>query len=87
MGQALLADGVAPFTALRLARGLSQQQLADAAGIQQPQLSRIENGAHDDLMLGTAQRLAQALGVEVGAIAEAFDLARQARRQPRAGDE
>lgn len=70
LGEILAADGLVPLAALRLRRGLTQQQLAERSGILQPQLSRIESGAHD-IMTATAVRLAAALEVSVGEIAEA----------------
>lgn len=70
LGNILANDGLVPMAALRLQRGLSQQQLADLTGIAQPQLSRIESGQHD-IKATTAERLAKALGVGVAEVVEA----------------
>lgn len=70
LGDILAADHLVPMAALRLQRGLSQQQLADLTGIPQPQLSQIEAG-HHDIKATTAMKLAIALGVSAGAVIEA----------------
>lgn len=70
LAEVLDADGLVPLATLRLKRGLSQQQLANLSGILQPQLSRIESGAHD-IMMSTATRLARALGVPVAEVVNA----------------
>lgn len=49
---------------LRKARGLTQRQLSEKAGIQQSEISRIE-AAHANPTLGTVSALAHALGAEV----------------------
>lgn len=49
---------------LREERGLTQKEVAEAAGIRQPHLSKLERGLHDPQMR-TATKLARALGVEV----------------------
>jgi transcriptional regulator with XRE-family HTH domain len=48
---------------LRVARGLSQTELAAAAGIARVHVNRIENGAQN-ASLDTVSRLAAALGSE-----------------------
>lgn len=52
---------------LREARGVTQQGLAEAAGIQQSEVSRIER--RDDYYLSTLRRIVHALGgrLEIGA--------------------
>lgn len=50
--------------ALRKARGLSQRQLSQKAGIQQSEISRIE-AAHPNPTVSTVSALARALGAEV----------------------
>lgn len=55
--------------AWRLARGLTQAQLAEAAGIQRPNLSAIERGERE-VTLKTLRALALALGVRPGALAD-----------------
>lgn len=52
---------------LRLQRGLSQRQLADALSTVQPRISRIESGA-EEMGLAFASRLAAALNVDMNAI-------------------
>ena len=81
LGNILAADGLVPLAALRLQRGLSQQQLSDLTGIQQPQLSRIESGLHD-IKATTAEKLAKALGVSVAAVIDAV-----LKMRPKAGNE
>lgn len=49
---------------MRLARGLSQQRLAELASITQPHLAKIESGRLS-IQFATAVRLAQALNVTV----------------------
>lgn len=66
-------DSIAPLSALRLERGLSQSDLAHAAGMKQPQLSRLESGQHETVLLSTVQRLASALGVSLERVAAALD--------------
>ena len=48
---------------LRHQRGWTQQELARRSGVDQPTISRIENGHTRGVGLGTIERLAQALGV------------------------
>jgi transcriptional regulator with XRE-family HTH domain len=48
---------------LRHERGWTQQELARRAGVDQPTISRIENGHTRGVGLGTIERLAHALGV------------------------
>ena len=57
---------------LRLERSLTQQQLADAAGVTKGYISRIENSASAP-PVGTLIALAQALGVDFNAFFEAAD--------------
>ena len=52
----------------RLARGMSQADLARAAGLSRPNLSAVERG-HREVTLGTLRRLAQALDVLPGVLA------------------
>ena len=84
LGSMLAADNLVPLAALRMQQGLSQQQLAQISGIQQPQLSRIESGQHD-IKVSTAERLAQALGVPTADVIEAVLATRG--EQPAAGHE
>jgi len=57
-----LESKVGGLATLRLRRGLSQKQLADAIGTSQPHIARIEKG-RDNVLLATANQLARALGV------------------------
>ncbi len=54
---------------LRTAKGLSQQELAEKAGITQAAISRIEAGLHDP-RYSTVVRLAAVLGVDPAQLAE-----------------
>ena len=56
MGEMLLAE-------LRKDAGLTQASVADALGIKQPTLSRLE--AQDDMQISTLRRLVKALGGEL----------------------
>jgi len=63
---------------LRLARGWSQKRLADAIGTSQPHIARIENG-RDNVLLATANQLAQALGVSLDEINAALGYSEERR--------
>lgn len=63
---------IAPLAALRLKVGLSQAELAQRTGIRQPHLSRLENGRHATASVETLTRLAQALGVSLDEVNDAF---------------
>lgn len=52
---------------LRLRKGMSQAQLAEAIGTQQPHVARIESG-QADLRLETCRRIAQVLGVDLNTL-------------------
>jgi transcriptional regulator with XRE-family HTH domain len=54
---------VEALTAVRLARGLSQDGLADLMGADQPWLCNVETGKRSDPRFSTIVRIAQALGV------------------------
>ena len=54
----------AHIRAARIARGLSQRELADKAGISRPTLSLFENG-HPHGELGIALAVIRALGLQV----------------------
>ncbi len=56
---------------LRMRRGLSQKQLAQAIGTSQPHIARIEGG-RDNVLLATANDLARALDVPLEEINEAL---------------
>jgi len=56
---------------LRLAAGISQRQLAQQCGIEQPHVSRFESGRHEP-GLGLAGRIAAALGVSLETLLAAW---------------
>lgn len=64
-----LRGETAGIAALRLRKGWSQQRLAKEIGTSQPHIARIESG--QDMLLDTARRLANALGVSLQEIDEA----------------
>jgi transcriptional regulator with XRE-family HTH domain len=51
---------------LREAKGLTQQELADAAGVGRVTVNRIENERVAGIDFDTLERLANALGVDAG---------------------
>lgn len=57
---------------LRLRAGLSQRQLAEATGMEQPNIARMESGQIADPKLSTLRRLATALGTDLETVAGAF---------------
>lgn len=71
-----LRDRASPLAVLRLQRGWSQKQLAEAIGTSQPHIARIENG-RDNVMLETANQLARALGVSLEEINTALGFGRR----------
>ncbi|MGD9878555.1 MAG: helix-turn-helix transcriptional regulator [Reyranella sp.] len=71
-----LKDRASPLAVLRLQRGWSQKQLAEAIGTSQPHIARIENG-RDNVMLETANQLARALNVSLEEINAALGYGRQ----------
>lgn len=56
---------------LRMRRGLSQAQLAEAIGTKQPHIARIESG-NADLRLETCRKLAAALDVDLNTLDQAL---------------
>ncbi len=54
---------------LRDRRGLTQEQLAEKAGVSRTYLARLETGRQDPT-LSTLEKLAKALGVRVGRLLE-----------------
>jgi len=52
---------------IRKLAGRSQRELADALGIRQPSLSKLEN--QDDMQISTLQRIVEALGGKVQILA------------------
>lgn len=63
VAQTLYADEPESFSALRLAAGMSQKQLAALVGTSQPHIARIELGKADP-STDTIARIANALGVD-----------------------
>lgn len=59
------AKFVSNLKRLRAARGLTQEQLANAAGLNRVSLARLETGEMTNPSLDTLERLATALGVSV----------------------
>ena len=60
------------FVSLRMKKGFTQSELAAAAGLRQPYLSRIEN-SKQSLHNETVQKLANALGVSPLEVRAAFE--------------
>jgi DNA-binding XRE family transcriptional regulator len=56
--------GMKNLTSIRKAKGLSQTELAEAVGIKQATVSRIEKGVNNP-SLDVAEKIAEALGVNV----------------------
>lgn len=64
------------LAALRLKRGLSQLQLAELIGTQQPNIARLEKGGVDP-SLSTMKKLSSALEVSLDALSDALSKAGQ----------
>jgi transcriptional regulator with XRE-family HTH domain len=75
MAETVLAGKPVTLRTLRLQRGMSQTQLAEAIGTQQPYIARIESGSAD-LRLETCRRLAAAMGIDLNTL----DLALQRQK-------
>lgn len=75
VGQQFYAQGMT-LAGLRLAAGLSQRQLAEACGIEQPHVSRYESGRHEP-SLTLAARMAGALGVGLDTLFAAWSSTHQ----------
>jgi DNA-binding XRE family transcriptional regulator len=67
----VLAGHPVTLRTLRLRKGLSQAQLAEAIGTQQPHIARIERG-QADVRLETCRRIAQVLGVDLNTLDQAL---------------
>lgn len=65
---AMLDNDVHPIRAWRTERGLTQRQLAAAAGISKPFLSQIESGVRA-AAVATLRRIGEALGVPIDLLA------------------
>ena len=86
LGELLLSE-------VRQLTGKSQQQVADALGIKQPSLSKLEKQA--DMQISTLQKIVAALGGELEVLAkfpkgtvriDQFDLSHRGCRHPGPGD-
>jgi transcriptional regulator with XRE-family HTH domain len=75
----LLSGKPVTMRTLRLRKGLSQAQLAEAIGTQQPHVARIECG-HADLRLDTCRRIAAVLGVDLNTLDQALQSEEAKRR-------
>lgn len=69
--------GFRPLSALRLAAGLSQSELAEKMGMKQPNIARLEKKPGDP-SLSTLQRLATVLRVDIGEVIAAVEAANKA---------
>lgn len=63
-----ILDGEAPVRVLRDWRGMTQQQLAEASGVNRVQIANIEAGKRTG-SIGTLKLIAAALGVDLDTIA------------------
>ncbi len=76
------------ITALRKLAGISQQELADRAGLTRQHIGRIEKGELVSVAYVTIQQIAEALGMTVDIVDERLqDLAPLKRLTPTAKDE
>lgn len=71
LAKTVLGDKPQSLRVLRLRKGMSQAQLADAIGTQQPHIARIESG-QADVRLETCRRIAQVLGVDLNTLDQAL---------------
>ncbi len=74
VADSVLAGKPVTLRTLRLRKGLSQAQLAESIGTQQPHVARIERGQADP-QLDTCRRIAHALGVDLNTLAQALQAA------------
>ena len=75
VGSTFYGGGHPTLASLRLAAGLSQRQLGEACGLEQPHVSRYESGKHEP-SLTTAVRMARALGVDLEKFSGAWEATR-----------
>jgi len=71
-------DSAVSLAQLRLSKGMSQQNLADAMGVKQPYIARIERG-EDDIKVSTVMSLAKALGESPATVFQILEASREAR--------
>ena len=69
--------------ALREASGLTQAQLAERLGVQQPLISKLESGGTKDVKLSTLVRVATALGARIRITFEKDDTVSRAATRAR----
>ena len=69
---------------LRTKKGLSQEQLADAAGLHRTHISLIERN-HRSVRLESLERLASALGVQPSTLIPDIELASDGCKEKKAG--
>ena len=72
-----LNPGFRPLSALRLAAGLSQSELAEKMSMKQPNIARFEKKPGDP-SLSTLQKLATVLGVDIGEVIAAVEAVNKA---------
>ena len=70
---------------LRDARGWSQAQLAEIAGVRQATISEIESGASTAVHFATLERVADALGVDAAVLIDHRHGAQKPARRKRKG--
>lgn len=68
------------LASLRLALGLSQKQLGEVCGMEQPHISRYESGKHEPSLL-VSKALAKALQVDLDIFAQAWENTHETLRQ------
>lgn len=73
VAETVLAGQPQSLRVLRLRKGMSQAQLAEAIGTQQPHIARIERG-QADVRLETCRRIAQVLGVDLNTLDQALQM-------------
>jgi DNA-binding XRE family transcriptional regulator len=71
LAKSVLGEQPQSLRVLRLRKGMSQAQLAEAIGTQQPHIARIERG-QADVRLETCRRIAQVLGVDLNTLDQAL---------------
>jgi DNA-binding XRE family transcriptional regulator len=71
-------DPISSLAQLRLSKGLSQTMLAEAMGVKQPYIARVERG-EDDVKMSTVMNLAKALGEQASVIFRLLESSREAR--------
>lgn len=75
VGRQLRGGDPVPLAAYRLARGLSQKQLAERLGTSQSYVARLEAGQIDP-QLSTVRRICAELGIDLARFARALDARR-----------